>query len=242
MFNMKRVFHFSGGRSSAKMVIDNYMNGDLVIFCDTGGGHPKTYKFINDFEAFEDIPVIRIISDWKSMLRKMNGIPNRAKRRCTIELKIKAARRYLRKNGIISYVQFIGFRYDELERVKKYKSFWKKVQTVFPLYDCNIDKSEINSYWTKKEYDLEIPSILGNCDLCFQKGEAAIIAILTNDTQMADKWIDDEEDFINNPNGYSYINGLFMRDMKNAAQRLIDKGRVYDLSDLTSKFNCSCTA
>lgn len=239
---MERVFHFSGGKSSAKMVIDNYQNGDLVIFCDTGREHPKTYKFINDFEAFEGIPVIRVFSDWKRMLFKMRGIPNRAKRRCTIELKIKAARRYLRANGIISYIQFIGFRYDELERVKKYKPFWKNVETKFPLFDCKIDKQNINDFWNSKDYNLEIPSILGNCDLCFQKGESSIIAILTNDIKLADKWIEDEEDHVNNPNGYSYINGLFMRDLKNMAQNLINKGKVYNLNDFIPKFNCSCTS
>lgn len=57
---MKRVFNFSGGRTSAFMVIHYYKPGDIVIFCDTGREHPKTYKFINDFEAYEQIPIIRL--------------------------------------------------------------------------------------------------------------------------------------------------------------------------------------
>ena len=54
-----RIFNFSGGRTSAYMVIKYYQQGDLVIFCDTEREHPKTYKFINDFEAHENIPIIR---------------------------------------------------------------------------------------------------------------------------------------------------------------------------------------
>ena len=50
---MQRVFNFSGGKTSAYMVIKYWREGDLVIFTDTGREHPKTYKFINDFEAFE---------------------------------------------------------------------------------------------------------------------------------------------------------------------------------------------
>ena len=57
---MQRVINFSGGKTSALMTIMNYREGDLVIFADTGREHDKTYKFINDFEAYENIPVIRI--------------------------------------------------------------------------------------------------------------------------------------------------------------------------------------
>lgn len=237
------VFHFSGGSSSAKMVIDNYRTGDLVIFCDTGREDAKTYKFLNDFEAHEYIPVIRIQmpGGWKELLRKMKGIPNRAKRRCTIDLKIKTARRYLRTLGIHTYTQYVGFRYDEPERVKNYKSFWKKVTTVFPLYDTKQDKPSIIEYWQFKPYKLEIPAILSNCDLCFQKGEDKVIAILTNDISKADKWID-EEDEVLNPNKYTYFDKHTMRQLRDAAQRLIDKGKIFDLDTLEPKFSCSCTA
>ena len=49
---MQRVINFSGGKTSAYMTITEYKLGDLVIFCDTGREHSKTYKFINDFEKF----------------------------------------------------------------------------------------------------------------------------------------------------------------------------------------------
>jgi 3'-phosphoadenosine 5'-phosphosulfate sulfotransferase (PAPS reductase)/FAD synthetase len=45
---MQRVINFSGGKTSAYMTIKYYKPGDLVIFCDTGREHFKTYKFIND--------------------------------------------------------------------------------------------------------------------------------------------------------------------------------------------------
>ena len=57
---MQRVINFSGGKTSAYMTIHEYREGDLVIFCDTGREHEKTYKFINDFEAYENIPITRL--------------------------------------------------------------------------------------------------------------------------------------------------------------------------------------
>jgi 3'-phosphoadenosine 5'-phosphosulfate sulfotransferase (PAPS reductase)/FAD synthetase len=99
---MIRVINFSGGKTSALMTIMNYREGDLVIFTDTQREHPKTYKFINDFEANENIPVVRISyqGGFRGMLehKKWQKIPNNLKRECTIELKIKTAKRWLRAN------------------------------------------------------------------------------------------------------------------------------------------------
>lgn len=240
----KRVFHFSGGSTSGMMTIQNWKEGDLVIFCDTGREDPETYRFLNDFEAHEGIPVVRLTmtGGWKGLLTKMKGIPNRAKRRCTIEMKIKTARRYLRSIGMIRYTQFVGFRYDEPDRVKNYAHYWKKVDTLFPLFESKVTKRMVKEYWELKPYRLNIPPILSNCDLCFMKGPDKVIAILTNDISKADKWIQDEEDASLNPNGYTYFEKHTMRQLRDTAQSFIDKGKIFDLSEMTSKFSCTCHA
>ncbi len=120
---MQRVFNISGGRTSAYMVIKYWREGDIVLFCDTTREHPKTYKFLNDFEAHEGIPIVRLqfAGGWEGFLAKWNrgkNIPNRVKRECTIQLKVKTARRYLRSLGFMAYENFIGFRADEPLRVK----------------------------------------------------------------------------------------------------------------------------
>lgn len=235
------VWHFSGGRSSAKMVIDGYKDGDLVIFCDTGREHPKTYKFINDFEAFENIPVIRLQlrGGWLAMLKAMCGIPNRVMRKCTILLKIKTARRYLRSIGYKEYTQHIGYRADEPYRIAKYWDVWQEVTTKFPLAESAQTKEMIAKYFNSKSYHLEIPSILGNCDLCFMKGVNNIIAILTNDPDLANKWILDEA---NDPNGYTYINGITYKEMLEKALRFRESGKIIDLENLIPDLNCACSA
>jgi 3'-phosphoadenosine 5'-phosphosulfate sulfotransferase (PAPS reductase)/FAD synthetase len=165
MSNITKVINFSGGKTSAYMTIHEYCEGDLVIFCDTGREHPKTYKFINDFEANENIPIIRLEYDggFRNLLEKTKQIPNNFKRFCTVELKIKTARRYLRSLGILKYENLVGFRYDEPLRVKRRRKMWQQVTDRFPLFEKQIDKQMINDYWSKKSYTLEIPSILGNC-------------------------------------------------------------------------------
>lgn len=233
---MIRVFNFSGGKTSAYMVLHYYKPGDLVIFCDTGREHDKTYKFINDFEAFENIPIIRLQYEggFDGLIKKKKATPNHFKRFCTIELKIKTCRRYLRKHGIMKYENFVGFRYDEPLRVKRRKQMWKQVIDKFPLYEDKIDKQMINDYWEKKTYTLEIPSILGNCTLCFMKGKNAIISILQSYPELAEPWINDEKQ-----TGYTYLKDISMEQLKNIATNHLFKN--VNLGELKPAFDCACT-
>jgi hypothetical protein len=234
---MQRVINFSGGKTSAYMTILIYKPGDIVLFCDTMREHPKTYKFINDFEKNENIPIVRIsyAGGFKGLLekKKYKVIPNRVKRFCTVELKIKTAKRYLRSIGVQKFENFIGFRYDEPNRTKK--NYSVKVINKYPLFDEKITKEIINDFWSKKTYNLEIPPILGNCTLCFNKGKNAIISILRNFPELANEWIEDEE----KANGYTYFEGNSIKKLKEIAQNNLFKD--YHLNDITPAYNCECT-
>lgn len=230
------------------MTIHEYREGDLVIFCDTGREHPKTYKFINDFEANENIPIIRLKwnnqeNPFTELLKKKNYkiIPNRVKRFCTDELKIKTSKRYLRSIGIRKFENFIGFRADESRRVLNRKFKFKNVIDKFPLYEQGITKQMINDYWSKKNYTLEIPSILGNCTLCFMKGKNAIISILASYPELADEWIKDEEEAQKNGKygGHTYFHDITYKQLLNIAQNNLFKD--YDLSEIKPAFDCACT-
>ncbi len=234
---MQRVINFSGGKTSALMTIIEYKEGDLVIFCDTGREHPKTYKFINDFEAFENIPIIRLGGE-KDAFRKLNikrkAIPNRFRRFCTIELKVKAARRYLRALGILKYDNLIGFRFDEQLRVKRRKKHWKQVTDLFPLNELKLTKHHVNEYWNNKPYTLEIPPILGNCTLCFNKGKDAVIAILKDYPELAAEWIEDERQ-----NGKHTYFDVSIQTLLNLSK--LPKKQL-DLFEIQPAFNCACGA
>jgi 3'-phosphoadenosine 5'-phosphosulfate sulfotransferase (PAPS reductase)/FAD synthetase len=113
---MQRVINISGGLSSALMTINEYREGDIVLFTDTGREHPKTYKFLNDFEAHEQIQIKRLsLNDsdeafsFLQAKKRWKAIPNRVKRFCTVELKVKVARRYIRSLGFMEYENLLGF-------------------------------------------------------------------------------------------------------------------------------------
>jgi hypothetical protein len=247
---MKRVINFSGGKTSALMtILLKPTEDDIVLFCDTKHEHKLTYKFIDDFERYEGIKVHRATyTHWKSpglegfdaLTNWKKHLPNRMKRLCTTELKINVARRYLRPLIGMRFEQYIGFRFDEPNRVKNYKNTYAKVVTKFPLYDRGITKEMVNQYWLTKPYNLEIPSILGNCDLCFLKGKDNIIKIMAMYPELADKWIEHER----RANvGRKKKDGTFFPDVSYAGllKIALSQKTLFDVDDLTPAYNCSCT-
>ena len=239
---MKRVINSSGGKTSALMtILLKPTEDDIVLFTDTGREHPLTYKFIDDFESNEGIKVTSISYEGKFdgflQSRDYKRIPNRMMRTCTDELKIKTSKRFLRKKKIFTYHNFIGFRFDEPNRVIQFKENFKKVKTFFPLYEQKITKEMVNQFWLNKPYNLDIPSILGNCDLCFLKGKDNIIKILQLYPELAEKWIKDEEESKRHF-GHTYFPDVTYKGLLQMAQ---SQKSLFDLEDSLPAYSCSCT-
>lgn len=214
---------------------------DLVIFADTGREHPKTYKFLDDFEKNEGIPIIKLTYEneygkgFSAMYKKKKILPNRQYRICTVELKIRLATMYCRKTlELKTFDWLIGFRADEKGRVKNYET-QKYKSPVFPLYDRNIKLNDVYDFWAQKNYTLEIPRILGNCDLCFLKGANNIIKIMQHYPELASKWIEDEE-----RNGKTFIKGVKYSQLLQIAQ---NQTQLFPLEDLESQYpQCKCNS
>lgn len=62
-----------------------------------------------------------------------------------------------------------------------------------PLFDANINKSDVLKFWSNKSYDLEIPEYLGNCTGCFLKDEADLARALIDTETDPQWWIDIEK-------------------------------------------------
>jgi hypothetical protein len=237
---MTRVFNLSGGKSSAYMtILAKPTPDDIILFTDTGREHPATYKFLDEIEKHEGFKIHRAaythkrspgqtgfdaLTNWKYYL------PNRVKRICTVELKIMTARRYLRPLVGLKFEQYIGFRADEEHRVAKFKSTYKGTVTRFPLYEKGITKAMVDAFWLSQPYTLEIPPILGNCDLCFLKGKNALIKIMSQYPELAEKWIEDERRSGN----------TFFPDISYAQLFEISKQRKYELDNVVPAYTCQC--
>ena len=100
----------------------------------------------------------------------MNVLPNVVSRGCSMQLKIRTAMRYLFGCGIKEYESNIGIRCDEAHRSIQILSNCDTYEhPVFPLISAGVSESHVLEFWKGNDFDLQLKSHQGNCDLCFLK-------------------------------------------------------------------------
>lgn len=215
---------FSGGRTSAYMLHQILeANGDLpdrciVSFQNTGREMPETLDFVQEcgerwgvrivwleyrsadpfFEVVSHNSASRNGEPFEALIRRKKYLPNQQARFCTIELKIRTAKRFLISLGWKEWTNAIGIRADEPRRIRpendKMKDRWFTWQ---PLNHAGTSKRDVSEFWGKQDFDLRLPNVngnaaLGNCDGCFLKSEATL-AMLARDYPERHKWWQDME-------------------------------------------------
>lgn len=209
---------FSGGRTSAFMlhrIIE--ANGGIpdravVTFQNTGREMPQTLDFVAEVGARWGVPIVwleyraekpffdvvshnsasRNGEPFDVLINKKQYLPNQRSRFCTIELKIRTAKRYLVSLGWKRWTNCVGIRADEPHRLNKPapKDRW----TVWtPLADAGVGRHHVTEFWASQPFDLRLPNVagncwLGNCDGCFLKSEANIAAFTREFPDRAEWW------------------------------------------------------
>jgi hypothetical protein len=212
----KVIISFSGGRTSAymtKWMLDNLQDKFemKVVYANTGKEREQTLEFINQCSNFFGYNVVWVEAvthqqngigvtanvvtyetasrngePFEAMIAK-HGIPNAATPHCTRELKAQAIRAYARQIGWKKYFTAIGIRADEPKRLDWQKA--QKEKLLYPLANMRpTNKSDVNLFWSKQPFDLELKSYEGNCDLCWKKGFRKLQAIVKDNTKLAEWW------------------------------------------------------
>ncbi len=211
---------FSGGRTSAYMlrqIIDANPGmidrADVqVTFQNTGREMPETLDFVAEVGARWGVPIVwleylpqpphfQIVSHnsaarngepFDALINKKQYLPNQQTRFCTIELKIRTAKRYLVSLGWKRWVNATGIRADEPNRLNKPapKDRWT---TWNPLADAGVSRHDVAAFWTAQPFDLRLPNVggncwLGNCDGCFLKSEAHVASLAREFPERAAWW------------------------------------------------------
>jgi 3'-phosphoadenosine 5'-phosphosulfate sulfotransferase (PAPS reductase)/FAD synthetase len=216
----KVLISFSGGRTSGYMLhkIIEANNGipdtTIVAFANTGREMPGTIDFVNNisvkwnvnihwleyrklkpkFEKVSHNSVSMMGEPFKQMIDSKGGnafLPNQAIRYCTQELKVKTIKRYLVSLGWKKWINTIGIRADESHRIKK--STDKRWDNWFPLADSFATIRDVNDFWKKQSFDLNIVKGSGNCDGCFLKSEATLSAMIREYPERMQWWDDMEQ-------------------------------------------------
>jgi len=212
---------FSGGRTSAYMlrkIMDANPsmigNPDVqVTFQNTGREMPETLDFVQEVSERWGVPIVwleyraaepfwervshnsasRNGEPFEQLIRKKRFVPAAVQRFCTIEMKIRTAKRYLVSLGWKEWTNAIGIRADEQRRIRpeddKMKERWFTWQ---PLNHAGVSRRDVMAFWQAQPFDLRLANVngnaaLGNCDGCFLKSEATL-AMLARDYPERHAW------------------------------------------------------
>lgn len=223
------ILSVSGGRTSMMMlkkVIDAH-DGKLPewvvpVYCNTGKERLETLDFVNECATRWGVNIVwleywaapKAKDRWKivtyetasrngepfeALIGMKKYLPNPASRFCTIELKIRCAKRYAQ--NILRWQHWdvaVGFRADEPSRVAKLSNRNKEPFERFaPMATAGYTAADVGEFWRYQEFDLGLPNMNGktmhgNCDLCFLKGAQTTLRLIAERPETAVWWIAQE--------------------------------------------------
>jgi hypothetical protein len=219
----KLLISFSGGRTSAFMtwwllnVWPDRHNWDIiVVFANTGRERSETLNFIKQCSVYFNFNCVWVeaitnpehgkgtrakIVDYTTASRNgepfeamiaKHGIPSIGSPHCTREMKKNTIYAYARSIGWKRYWTAIGIRVDEIDRVA---ADAEKKRFLYPLVSNGTRKIDVNKFWSKQPFDLQLKSYEGNCDLCFKKSLRKLMTIVNETQWTVDWWKEMEEKY-----------------------------------------------
>ena len=271
----KLLISFSGGRTSAFMtqwllINKQHVYDMIVVFANTGREREETLAFIQQCDErfgmnlvwIESVPIYergkgvtaRIVDHatasrngepFEAFIKK-HGIPNMGAPKCSRELKAYAIRAYARSIGWKNYTTAIGIRTDERRRIN-----WKEAQRqriIYPLVTMiSTTSQDVNTFWSKQDFDLRLASYEGNCDLCWKKSNRKLLTILKDNPHLASWWAAMEQKHENFVPPGSIANPhikpplRFYRDHLSIHQLIEQAGQPFRRATDESRVGISCT-
>ena len=206
-------------------------------------GDPKNLTRRVDYKTAS-----RNMEPFRELFNKHRILPNQSLRLCTSELKIKAGQRYLLNVlKLDKYFTCLGYRGDELNRVKKTdrdienKENTKELGAIYPLAIDQISSEYVQEFWKQMDFDLGIPSYLGNCVFCFLKGRQKLQYIAKyfgqDESLNLKHWVNIENTRIRETRyiDATFIKGIRYKDLDG------QQDLVYDIEQDSGGIDCLCT-
>lgn len=182
----------------------------IVVFANTGKEREETLEFVDKCDNYFGFNVIwveafvhnkkrkgttHVVTNFKDAERNGQpfedvifkyGLPNQNAPHCSRELKKSPIRSYAKSIGWKNYQTALGFRSDEPKRLDWSKKIKHKLLYFAEIIE--VKKSDVNLFWSKQPFDLELKSYEGNCDLCYKKGLRKLMTLLKDKPELADWW------------------------------------------------------
>jgi hypothetical protein len=259
----KLLISFSGGRTSAYMtwwLLKNMQHKYemIVVFANTGKERKETLDFVNKCDihfGFNTVWIEAKVNYEKGVGTSFNivdystadrlgriyeehiskyGMPNQNAPQCTRELKQIPIDKYIKSIGWKKYQTALGIRTDEPKRLNWEKKKKRKLLYFAELFE--VYKSDVNRFWSKQCFDLELKSYEGNCDFCFKKSLRKLMTIAKENPQLADWWREMEQKYGNfDPRKTGKTPFRFFRDEMTIDEIIEESNFPFELSKDESK-------
>ncbi|KDB58368.1 hypothetical protein [Bordetella bronchiseptica] len=120
---------------------------------------------------------------FQRLIETLGFTPNPVARVCTANLKIKTSRAWMLSQGYVEWDSVMGIRADEPRRVARLGNPKRDNSAgipYLPLARAGVRKADVLAFWRNQAFDLRLDPAgdLGNCDLCFLKSRAKIVAAI----------------------------------------------------------------
>jgi len=189
------VISFSGGRTSAYLLrkcLDSYGGrfpaDGHVLFANTGKEREETLQFVNEcsqrwsvnvhwLEYLEEDPGYTVVNlgtasrrgePFRKLIQLRKMVPNPVSRICTSELKIRVMKKWMQSHGYQHWTVALGLRRDEPHRVARLQTPLREpFDRAAPLFRAQVTEPMILNWWKSQDFDLQLQTHEGNCDLCF---------------------------------------------------------------------------
>ena len=166
------VVSYGAGVDSTAMIlkmVEEQIPIDIVIFADTGGELPETYKTLQNMEKYLkklDIPLITVRNFSlktlfeKCIMRKV--FPDTFRRWCTRDFKVAPIHRYYRKHlGEFHINEYLGIDAAETKRMRVAKEDY--ITKHYPLVDWDMNRLDCELFIAAKKFPTVIKS---GCYFC----------------------------------------------------------------------------
>lgn len=206
--NRRLFISFSGGETSALMARLCFTEWRekwdeiVTLFANTGEENEETLEFVHECDrafGFNTVWLEAVVHSadrvgtthkvvnistasrngepYEAHIQKY-GIPNKNFPHCTRELKLRPMQSYLRSIGWEprTYATAIGIRADESTR-RSPSHLDNRV--IYPLLDWQpTTKPQVNQFWMKQAFRLNLTGYQGNCKWCWKKSLRKLMTII----------------------------------------------------------------
>jgi hypothetical protein len=166
-----------------------------------------------------------------------DGLPNQTAPYCSSYLKTLPSKKFADDIfGKNNYVTALGFRSEDMPKRISWSEIKIDDKRIFPLLtdlEKPVNQKDLNIFFEKQGFKLEIHSKFGNCELCWKKGNKLLIEIIRNGTRFTE-WMNQME--------VKYNNTMFRDKLSiNDLIRMSKYPTTMEIDFNESDDNCVCT-